>query len=85
MIDDLVTQGRDGAVSDVHVAGGVSAAPAGDNADQRLTPLGLAVGCVGEDRRKAFEKKLEGLERAQGARAGPRGDTGGSAVAGDWR
>ena len=65
MIDDLVTRGvtepyrmfTSRAEYRLHLRA--------DNADQRLTPLGLAVGCVGEDRRKAFEKKLEGLERAQ--------------------
>ena len=30
-----------------------------DNADQRLTPLGLALGCVGEERKIAFERKME--------------------------
>jgi tRNA uridine 5-carboxymethylaminomethyl modification enzyme len=34
-----------------------------DNADQRLTPLGLDIGCVREARRQAFERKLEDLER----------------------
>ncbi len=65
MIDDLVTRGvtepyrmfTSRAEYRLHLRA--------DNADQRLTPLGLAVGCVGENRRKAFEKKLEGLERAQ--------------------
>jgi tRNA uridine 5-carboxymethylaminomethyl modification enzyme len=32
-----------------------------DNADQRLTPLGIALGCVGEARRHAFEAKAEAL------------------------
>jgi len=32
-----------------------------DNADQRLTPLGAAWGCVGDFRRAAFEKKAEAL------------------------
>jgi tRNA uridine 5-carboxymethylaminomethyl modification enzyme len=30
-----------------------------DNADQRLTPLGIAAGCVGGRRRQAFETKAE--------------------------
>ncbi|MFU8777366.1 MAG: tRNA uridine-5-carboxymethylaminomethyl(34) synthesis enzyme MnmG [Roseovarius sp.] len=36
-----------------------------DNADQRLTPLGLVLGCVGTDRRMAFEEKMERLVRGK--------------------
>lgn len=32
-----------------------------DNADQRMTPLGIAFGCVREARRKTFEAKAEAL------------------------
>jgi tRNA uridine 5-carboxymethylaminomethyl modification enzyme len=43
-----------------------------DNADQRLTPAGYAVGLVPEERWQRFEKKMEGLtrgeERLQGMR-----------------
>jgi tRNA uridine 5-carboxymethylaminomethyl modification enzyme len=35
-----------------------------DNADQRLTPLGLAFGCVRDARRAAFEAKAEALSLA---------------------
>lgn len=35
-----------------------------DNADQRMTPLGIAFGCVRETRRKAFEAKAEALGTA---------------------
>ena len=35
-----------------------------DNADQRLTPLGLKVGCVGEERAKIFDEKMAKLEAA---------------------
>lgn len=34
-----------------------------DNADQRLTPKALAVGCVGEARRRSFGKKSELLQQ----------------------
>lgn len=33
-----------------------------DNADQRLTPLGISVGCVGETRRSVFGTKVEKLD-----------------------
>lgn len=33
-----------------------------DNADRRLTPVGLAGGCISERRREAFERKLAALE-----------------------
>ncbi len=33
-----------------------------DNADQRLTPIGQALGLVGAEREKIFDKKLENLE-----------------------
>ena len=33
-----------------------------DNADQRLTPMGIALGCVGESRRDAFESKMQALD-----------------------
>jgi tRNA uridine 5-carboxymethylaminomethyl modification enzyme len=36
-----------------------------DNADQRLTPRGVAMGCVGPARRRAFEAKLDALEAAR--------------------
>ncbi|MEM1129115.1 MAG: tRNA uridine-5-carboxymethylaminomethyl(34) synthesis enzyme MnmG [Pseudomonadota bacterium] len=38
-----------------------------DNADQRLTPLGLAMGCVGETRRVAFETKSDALASGRAA------------------
>ncbi len=38
-----------------------------DNADQRLTPLGLKLGCVGVSRKTAFVDKMERLEAARAA------------------
>ena len=34
-----------------------------DNADRRLTPIGIALGCVRPERRRAFERKLDAVER----------------------
>ena len=36
-----------------------------DNADQRLTPLGLSLGCIGPDRAAAFAAKVERLDAAR--------------------
>ncbi|MES2551367.1 MAG: tRNA uridine-5-carboxymethylaminomethyl(34) synthesis enzyme MnmG [Pseudomonadota bacterium] len=38
-----------------------------DNADRRLTPVGLSAGCVSEARRVAFETKLDALETGRQA------------------
>ena len=36
-----------------------------DNADQRLTPLGIKLGCVGEERERAFGAKIERLDQGR--------------------
>jgi tRNA uridine 5-carboxymethylaminomethyl modification enzyme len=36
-----------------------------DNADLRLTPRGLAIGCIAEGRRRRFEAKRDALEQAR--------------------
>jgi len=36
-----------------------------DNADQRLTPVGVQIGCVGRQRAQAFRRKLEILDQAR--------------------
>ncbi len=38
-----------------------------DNADRRLTPVGIAAGCVSDSRREAFEAKREALDLARNA------------------
>ena len=36
-----------------------------DNADQRLTPMGIALGCVGSQRKDAFSVKMEAMSKAR--------------------
>lgn len=36
-----------------------------DNADQRLTPAGISIGCVGGTRAAVFEKKAQALDEAR--------------------
>jgi tRNA uridine 5-carboxymethylaminomethyl modification enzyme len=36
-----------------------------DNADRRLTPLGVAIGCVSSGRRRAFEAKSAAIEEVE--------------------
>lgn len=36
-----------------------------DNADQRLTPIGIDIGCVSDVRQRVFETKQEALQRAK--------------------
>ncbi|NNE88550.1 MAG: tRNA uridine-5-carboxymethylaminomethyl(34) synthesis enzyme MnmG, partial [Silicimonas sp.] len=38
-----------------------------DNADQRLTPMGLDIGCVSEGRKKMFSDKMEKIESGREA------------------
>jgi tRNA uridine 5-carboxymethylaminomethyl modification enzyme len=38
-----------------------------DNADRRLTPLGIAIGCVGQERKNRFAAKLEALDVGRAA------------------
>jgi tRNA uridine 5-carboxymethylaminomethyl modification enzyme len=38
-----------------------------DNADQRMTPQGIAIGCVGQDRAAVFTAKMKDLDSARTA------------------
>jgi tRNA uridine 5-carboxymethylaminomethyl modification enzyme len=66
MIDDLITQGVTEPYRMFTSRAEFRLQLRADNADQRLTPVGIAVGCVGGARKEAFERKLEALTAARG-------------------
>lgn len=76
MVDDLITRGVSEPYRMFTSRAEFRLSLRADNADQRLTPLGMQIGCVGEARRVAFDQKAEkmaaGLELLQGKSFTPR-------------
>jgi tRNA uridine 5-carboxymethylaminomethyl modification enzyme len=62
MIDDLVTRGVSEPYRMFTSRAEYRLRLRADNADQRLTRVGLDLGCVGAERRRAFDRKCRALE-----------------------
>lgn len=70
MIDDLISRGVSEPYRMFTSRAEYRLSLRADNADQRLTPRGLDLGCIGPDRAQAFARKMDRLSRLRDAAEG---------------